>query len=41
MNRSPNNESGHGIFIAKSLSDMHEMQTNASGGTDVRVVFRF
>ena len=40
-NRSPNNESGHGIFIAKSLSDIHEMQTNASGGTDVRVVFRF
>ena len=41
MNRSPNNEGGHGIFIAKSLSDRHEMQTNASGGTDVRVVFCF
>ena len=41
MKRSPNNESGHGIFIAKSLSDMHEMRTNESGGTDVRVVFRF
>ena len=41
MNRSPNNESGHGIFIAKSLSDMHEMRMNESGGTDVRVVFRF
>ena len=41
MNRSPNNESGHGIFIAKSLSDMHEMQLNEAGGTDVRVVFRF
>ena len=41
MNRSPNNESGHGIFIAKSLSDMHEMRPNEAGGTDVRVVFRF
>ena len=28
MNRSPNNERGHGIFIAKSLADMHEMQPN-------------
>lgn len=40
-NRSPSNERGHGIFIAKSLSDMHEMQSNEVGGTDVRVVFRF
>ena len=40
MNRSPNNESGHGIFIAKSLADMHDMQPNEAGGTDVRVVFR-
>ena len=38
-NRSPSNESGHGIFIAKSLSDTHEMQPNEAGGTDVRVVF--
>ena len=38
-NRSPNNESGHGIFIAKSLADIHEMHPNAAGGTDVRVVF--
>ncbi len=41
MNRSPSNESGHGIFIAKSLSDMHKMQPNRDGGTDVRVAFRF
>ena len=41
MNRSPSNERGHGIFIAKSLSDTHEMQPNEAGGTDVRVVFRF
>ena len=40
MNRSPNNESGHGIFIAKSLADRHDMQPNEAGGTDVRVVFR-
>lgn len=38
-NRSPSGESGHGIFIAKSLSDTHEMQSNEAGGTDVRVVF--
>ena len=37
--RSPSSESGHGIFIAKSLSDTHEMQSNEAGGTDVRVVF--
>ena len=39
-NRSPSNESGHGIFIAKSLSDTCEMKINAAGGTDVRVVFK-
>lgn len=38
-NRSPTNERGHGIFIAKSLADTHEMQSNEAGGTDVRVVF--
>ena len=38
-NRSPSSESGHGIFIAKSLADTHEMQPNSAGGTDVRVVF--
>ena len=38
-NRSPTSERGHGIFIAKSLSDTHEMLSNAAGGTDVRVVF--
>lgn len=37
--RSPSSESGHGIFIAKSLADTHEMHPNAAGGTDVRVVF--
>lgn len=38
--RSPSNEGGHGIFIAKSLSDTYEMRINAAGGTDVRVVFQ-
>ena len=37
--RSPTSERGHGIFIAKSLSDTHEMRSNEAGGTDVRVVF--
>ena len=39
--RAPSNERGHGIFIAKSLADLHEMRPNAEGGTDVRVVFQF
>jgi serine/threonine-protein kinase RsbW len=38
-NRSPSGERGHGIFIAKSLADTHEMRFNDAGGTDVRVVF--
>lgn len=38
-NRSPSNESGHGIFIIKSLADAHEMAANEAGGTDVRVIF--
>ena len=37
--RSPSSERGHGIFIAKSLADTHEMHPNSVGGTDVRVVF--
>ena len=41
MDRSPSSERGHGIFIAKSLADTHEMQPNEVGGTDVRVVFHF
>ena len=39
VNRSPCSESGHGIFIAKSLADVHEMWCNAAGGTEVRVIF--
>lgn len=37
--RSPSNESGHGIFIIRSLADAHEMESNEVGGTDVRVIF--
>ncbi len=38
-NRSPKNESGHGIFLSKLLTDTYEMRYNAEGGTDVRVTF--
>lgn len=38
-NRSPCSEGGHGIFLVKSLADVHEMACNAAGGTEVRVVF--
>ena len=33
-------EGGHGIYIAKNLSDQLEIQPNSLGGTDVQVVFR-
>ena len=36
---SPKGERGHGIFLARMLSDGIEMKPNAHGGTDVRVVF--
>ncbi len=38
-NRSSNNESGHGIFLAKLLSDTYDIRCNADGGTDVHVIF--
>ena len=37
--RAPSNESGHGLFIVRSLADAHEMASNEAGGTDVRVIF--
>ena len=37
---SPKGERGHGIFLAKILSDKIELKPNAHGGTDVRIVFR-
>jgi anti-sigma regulatory factor (Ser/Thr protein kinase) len=36
---SPNGERGHGIYIAKKLSDHFDIQPNSLGGTDVRLVF--
>jgi len=36
---SPDGERGHGLFIARRLSDQMEIHPNALGGTDVRVVF--
>ncbi|HIE29285.1 TPA: ATP-binding protein [Candidatus Poribacteria bacterium] len=36
---SPKGERGHGIFLARILSDRIEMNSNAHGGTDVRIVF--
>jgi anti-sigma regulatory factor (Ser/Thr protein kinase) len=36
---SPKGERGHGIFLARALSDRIDMRPNAHGGTDVRIVF--
>jgi len=36
---SPEGERGHGIFLAKMLSDRMDMKPNAHGGTDVLTVF--
>jgi len=37
---SPKDERGHGIFLAKELSDKIDMKPNVYGGTDVRMVFK-
>jgi anti-sigma regulatory factor (Ser/Thr protein kinase) len=37
--RTPGSERGHGIYLARKLSDHMEMQPNSHGGTDVRVTF--
>jgi anti-sigma regulatory factor (Ser/Thr protein kinase) len=36
---SPKGERGHGIFLARTLSDRIEMKPNVHGGTDIRIVF--
>ena len=36
---SPEGERGHGIFLAKVLSDRMDIRPNAHGGTDVLTVF--
>jgi anti-sigma regulatory factor (Ser/Thr protein kinase) len=38
--RVPGEERGHGLFIAKKLSDDLHIEPNSVGGNDVRVVFR-
>lgn len=36
---SPESERGHGIFLAKTLSDSIDMKPNVHGGTDVCILF--
>ena len=37
--RSPGRERGHGLYIARKLSDHFAVHPNSQGGTNVRVVF--
>ena len=37
--RSPAGESGHGLYLIKCLTDVHKLQANAEGGTDVTAIF--
>jgi serine/threonine-protein kinase RsbW len=37
--RSPAGESGHGLYLIKCLTDVHKLEANAIGGTDVTVIF--
>ena len=37
--RSPEGESGHGLFIINCLTDAHKLEENAAGGTDVTAIF--
>ncbi len=37
--RSPTGERGHGLYLIECLSDVHKLQSNAIGGTDVTVIF--
>lgn len=38
-NRSPTSERGHGLYLIECLTDVHKLQANAVGGTDVTAVF--
>lgn len=38
-NRSPNSERGHGLYLIDCLTDVHKLQANAVGGTDVTAIF--
>lgn len=37
--RSPVRESGHGLYLIKCLTDVHKLEANAVGGTDVTAIF--
>lgn len=37
--RSPSSESGHGLYLIDCLADVHKLQANTIGGTDVTAVF--
>ena len=38
-NRSPTSERGHGLYLIDCLTDVHKLQANAVGGTDVTAIF--
>ena len=38
-NRSPSSERGHGLYLIECLTDVHKLQANAVGGTDVTAIF--
>ena len=38
-NRSPTSERGHGLYLIDCLTDVHKLQSNAVGGTDVTAIF--
>lgn len=37
--RSPAGERGHGLYLIECLTDVHKLQANAVGGTDVTAIF--
>lgn len=38
-NRAPTSERGHGLYLIDCLTDVHKLQPNATGGTDVIAIF--
>ncbi|MDE0483840.1 MAG: ATP-binding protein [Candidatus Poribacteria bacterium] len=37
--RSPAGEGGHGLYLIECLTDVHKLEANAVGGTDVTAIF--
>lgn len=37
--RTPEGESGHGLYLIECLTDGHKLQANKYGGTDVTILF--